>query len=359
MRYILIYFITLFFVSASAFADVIPFDDQRWTFSGEAIKPVNYEGQKALYISEGGATLKNAGFEDGIIEADVLFPDDQRGFSGITWRMQDDDSYEHFYLRPHLSKQSDASQYTPVFHGDTGWQLYFGPQYSAALELKYNVWMHLKIVVSGNQAEIYLDSEKPVLFINDLKADLPSGGIGISSSFAPAYFANFSYEETDNPSLMGSAIPAPKLPENLISSIDISKVIADNIQSPSEYAGQWTREKMETNGTFNISRFRQRSAGHNTVLVKITVNSEKDTTRKFTYGYSDKVVAYINDKPLAGGTNVYQSRDYRYLGTIGLFDDIYLPLKKGKNEVYFAVTEDFGGWGFMGKFEDMNEITIE
>jgi len=33
-------------------------------------------------------------------------------------------------------------------------------------------------------------------------------------------------------------------------------------------------------------------------------------------------------------------------------------LKAGKNEVYFAVKEYFGGWGFMGKFDDMTGITL-
>lgn len=359
MRIYYLFFMATLLVPFSGYSEVVPFNDKNWTFSGEITKKVTYAGQDALYISEGSAVLKNAIFEDGIIEVDLIFPDDQRGFSGITWRMQEDDSYEHFYIRPHLSKQSDASQYTPVFHGDTGWQLYFGPQYSVALEFKYNTWMHLKIVVAGDQAEIYLDSEKPVLYINDLKADLPAGGIGISSTFAPAYFANFSYEKIDNPPLMGSPEPTPKLPENLITNINVSDVVPDNIKSPSEYNGQWTRINMETNGAFNISRFRQRSASHNTVLVKMTISSEYDTTRKFSYGYSDNAVAYINNTPLAGGTNTYQSRDYRYLGTIGLFDDIYLPLKKGKNEIYFAISEEFGGWGFMGKFENMDGLTLE
>ncbi|MCH8059016.1 MAG: hypothetical protein IIA11_01020 [Proteobacteria bacterium] len=44
------------------------------------------------------------------------------------------------------------------------------------------------------------------------------------------------------------------------------------------------------------------------------------------------------------GNNAYQSRDYRYLGTIGLFDAIMLPLAVGDNELWIAVSEAFGGW---------------
>jgi hypothetical protein len=43
------------------------------------------------------------------------------------------------------------------------------------------------------------------------------------------------------------------------------------------------------------------------------------------------------------------SRDYRYLGTIGYFDNVTLPLEAGKNEICIAVSEAFGGWGIMGR----------
>jgi sugar lactone lactonase YvrE len=44
---------------------------------------------------------------------------------------------------------------------------------------------------------------------------------------------------------------------------------------------------------------------------------------------------------------MYQQRDPSFLGIIGLFDAVYLPLKQGDNELMLAVFESFGGWGFM------------
>lgn len=52
-------------------------------------------------------------------------------------------------------------------------------------------------------------------------------------------------------------------------------------------------------------------------------------------------------------------RDYRFLGTIGLFDEVYLPLKKGENELWLAVTESFGGWGIKALIEDLAGLTIK
>jgi hypothetical protein len=49
------------------------------------------------------------------------------------------------------------------------------------------------------------------------------------------------------------------------------------------------------------------------------------------------------------GDHSYRSRDYRNLGTIGWFDGVVLPLKKGDNEIRIAVAEGFGGWGIMGR----------
>jgi len=39
--------------------------------------------------------------------------------------------------------------------------------------------------------------------------------------------------------------------------------------------------------------------------------------------------------------------DPSFAGIIGLYDALYLPLKKGNNELLLLVTEMFGGWGFI------------
>ena len=91
----------------------------------------------------------------------------------------------------------------------------------------------------------------------------------------------------------------------------------------------------------------------------MTINSEKDQTKFFDFGYSDRVVVILNGKPIYKGTNKWRTRDYRYLGTIGLFDGVYLDLKKGKNELLLAVSEDFGGWLVTGKFREDKGLKIE
>jgi hypothetical protein len=52
------------------------------------------------------------------------------------------------------------------------------------------------------------------------------------------------------------------------------------------------------------------------------------------------------------GDDSYRTRDYRFLGSIGWFDTVYLPLDEGENELLIAVSEDFGGWGVQARLAD-------
>jgi hypothetical protein len=76
------------------------------------------------------------------------------------------------------------------------------------------------------------------------------------------------------------------------------------------------------------------------------------------FGFSDRAVAFLNGLPLYGCDDTYRSRDYRYLGTIGCWDSLYLPPEQGDNELVVAVSEDFGGWGVQARFPDSEGLTF-
>jgi hypothetical protein len=69
-------------------------------------------------------------------------------------------------------------------------------------------------------------------------------------------------------------------------------------------------------------------------------------------GYSDDIVVYLNGRPLYAGRN---SMSYRDRSALGFFypyaDAVFLPLRKGKNELLLAVSEATAGWGFMARFD--------
>jgi len=66
---------------------------------------------------------------------------------------------------------------------------------------------------------------------------------------------------------------------------------------------------------------------------------------------------------LRSETNLFENcparaRDYRFYGTIGYWDQLFLDLKKGRNEIVIAVSENFGGWGVEAKFDDLTDLSI-
>ena len=90
---------------------------------------------------------------------------------------------------------------------------------------------------------------------------------------------------------------------------------------------------------------RRRDLTNNTVFAATTLPADKAGTLRIRFGYSDRVVAFLNGRPIYRGISQFASRDVRFLGAIGLFDELYVPVHAGDNELRFAVSEDFGGWG--------------
>ena len=125
MRQILSYFfiIVVFFLS-TGYAGTVPFDSKKWEIKAKESRVEKYLGRTSLFLKGGKAIVKDSKFSDGIIEYDVAF-DGKRGFNGVIWRIRDSHDYEKFYIRSHQSGNPDANQYTPVFNGVSGWQLYY------------------------------------------------------------------------------------------------------------------------------------------------------------------------------------------------------------------------------------------
>ncbi len=347
--FILIFILSLF-TSAGYSQEIIDFESGQWELQ-RGSKITDHLGQKSL---AGDADLKDVEFDNGIIEFDISFTGG-RCFAGLNFRIQSPDNMEHFYLRPHKTNLPDALQYTPVFKTMSSWQLYSGEGFTAAVNIPYDKWIHVKLEVSGTQARIFLDnSEKPAIEIHNLKHGNKKGSIGL---FGPAnglaHFANFKYK-SDN-SLVFKAPPKSYMPIGTItdwqlsqkfmfSSIEIDKYTDDQKLPPLK----WRKIKCDPTGLVDIARYETKIAPEaNVVIAKTVINSDKDKIMNLTFGYSDVVSIFLNGKVLYFGNSVYRQRDPGFLGILGMNDAVYLPLKKGKNELMLMVAEVFGGWGFM------------
>jgi hypothetical protein len=63
---------------------------------------------------------------------------------------------------------------------------------------------------------------------------------------------------------------------------------------------------------------------------------------------------FSNGTILFRGRSAQNFRDPGFLGIMNAENDaVYLPLKKGANELMLAVSELGGGWGFVCRLEDV------
>jgi len=354
----------LLFISVNSFSqNIIPLDTVHWNIRAQSYVLETYKGKKAIYVQRGVINLKDAEFLNGTIEFDVYLKEEQ-AFPGVEFRTMGANS-EQFFLRSHLSGKADANQAAPRVNGVTPFQLNFGPKYSFPYVYKYDDWTHVKVVVNNDKAQVFLDNAETPNLSWYLSHKPTVGGITIKGGrFTGVHLADIKVNKAAKTLIDFNPIEREPI-EGLIPQWEISDKFEEKLLNDTSNLNELIKNrswqgkiKVEEGTAANISRIQLLRNGKpgNTVFAKIIINSDKDQLKFFEFGYSDRVVAILNGNPIYRGTNRWRSRDYRYLGTVGLFDGIYLNLKKGKNELLMAVSEDFGGWLITGKFKDKNGI---
>jgi hypothetical protein len=354
-----------FWVQISASAQIsVPFTSDEWRFVTNDYVLEEFLGRPSVLLKNNRAFLPKAEFENGIIEYDVAFPQ-QRAFIAVMFRMADDANGEEFYLRAHQSGNPDANQYTPLFSGLSAWQLYYGEGYGVPIKYTFDTWIHVKLVVSGKYMEVYVnDMENPVLFAA-LKREAKKGYLGVYNFRGESHFANFTYTPLDQVALKGSPKAELTPAKGTILQWEVSEPFAekdlDPLMSVKNFnpGHDWKKASTEPTGVLNLASVIPWSSEKNCVFARVIVNADRDEVKKFIYGFSDRARIYLNGDLVYAGEDNYLSRDYRFLGTMGYYDALYLKLKKGRNEIRVAVSEDFGGWGIMGKLQGSDELTTK
>ena len=355
-------------------AQSIPPDSSRWELEGQS-KVTEYQNRKSLFLDGGVAILKDLQMRDGVIDVDVATPVN-RGFFGIQFRLSDDGANcEWVYLRQHKSGLPDAIQYTPVLNTGLNWQIYNGPGFTAAVDIPKDVWFHLRVEVAGAQAKLYVkDMDKPALVMNDLKSGVQQGRIGLYVLTGATYFSNFEVRETPPVSWERHN---PAMPPDTLVKWSISPsydALARNLERPLTKAEintiRWQDVEAEPPGIIVLYRYREAphlrvsfandfskrlepQPGMKVVYARTTIDSDRSQVKKLYLGYSDDVSVFLNGTILYRGRSAQYFRDPGFLGIMNPENDaIYLPLKKGHNELMLAVSEIGGGWGFIGRLTD-------
>ena len=341
-----------------------------WTAS-DSLRVETFLGRESIYIDKGAAVINQSDFRDGVLEFDMAGTA-KTNFMGVAFHSTDPDNSEVVFFRIGSSGTSEAVQYGPALNGrGAAWQVYHGDGANAVATLSRNVWIHVRLDVAGSVAKIFLgDSTSPTLVIPHL-AGVGGSRLGVwTGNFGRgAYFSNIRW--TSRAPVPETTLP---LPRGTIRDWEISDVLDATSLAPEKlpdlHAVKWQAVHAEGPGIVLLNRYRRapmaavpvdpatravladsvmggRVAGTKIVLARTTIQADRDGLERLRFGYSDGVVIYCNGTPLYFGMNPPFFRDLGVMDMDG--DAVYLPLKKGKNEIVFAVTEYSGGWAFFGR----------
>jgi hypothetical protein len=350
----------------------VPPDSSRWIFEGGA-GVADYLGRRCIMLDGGAATVKDLDLRDGVIDLDVATPA-ARGFFGIEFRA-DSANGEYIYLRQHKSGLPDAMQYTPVLNTGLNWQLYSGPGFTGKVDIPRDTWFHLRLAISGAQARLYVqDTTKPALEIPDLKSGLERGPVALASLIGVTCFANVAIHSTPDALWQRHLPPTPPgtlVRWNLSPDYDALQRDPERPLSAAERAAiPWQAVEAEAPGIVPIYRYRPAphprvtfqtdwstrldpQPGTRLVYARTTITAGRDQVRKLALGYSDEVSVFLNGRILYRGRSAQSFRDPGFLGIVSPENDaLYLPLRKGSNELVLALSELGGGWGFVARLAE-------
>lgn len=144
--------------------------------------------------SDALAVIKGFTFHNGTIDLDVAGApaitagQQARGFIGLAFRVQDGGKrYESFYIRPTNGRAADqlrrnhATQYVSI--PDWPWERLRKESpgvYESYADLVPGGWTHLRIVVNGIQASMYVGAAtQPALLVHDLKLGDREGAVAL------------------------------------------------------------------------------------------------------------------------------------------------------------------------------------
>ncbi|HZL55758.1 MAG TPA: hypothetical protein VFC21_01675 [Bryobacteraceae bacterium] len=183
-------------------AQSIPLDDlSRLDMHGVNAASIQYHGAKALRLTEKAgnqsdsfAILRNVSFHNGTIDVDVAgapgkgAAESARGFIGIAFRIADNGSrFECFYVRPTNARADDQLRrnHTTQYISFPGWpwdrlRSESPGVYESYADMVAGEWVHLRIVVSGTGASLYVGgATQPSLLVHDLKLGDTTGGLAL------------------------------------------------------------------------------------------------------------------------------------------------------------------------------------
>jgi hypothetical protein len=362
-----------------AAAQALPFAGPGWELKGPKIAVEAFQGKDTLTVETGLAYRRDVRFEDGTVDFDVMLTR-RRSFVYLAFRMADDREYEEVYLRPHKSGLPDALQYAPVHQGQSAWQLYHGPGATAAIGFEPGAWTHVRLVVKGRQAALFVgDMAKPALLVPRLGREPRAGYLALRAFVPPGSPGEGPVARYTNvvvhPGVAGfdfaqASVKTPAAEPNAVRAWAVSGALPFEKSAPDRLpslpgagaAGEFRRVEADPSGLVELHRHVRLppDTRDGAAVARINVRAAQAGVRKLDLGFSDYAVVFLNGQPVFRGDAHYSFDEPRQEGLIGYGQAVlYLPLRAGDNDLSVLVSDGFGGWGLMGRFPDPAGLTIE
>lgn len=346
-------------------------DDPAWELSGDA-RVETRDGRRALVLGVGSARRPDVSLRDGTLEFDMAGAD-ARAFLGAVFRAREGGHMEDVYLRLHKSGLPDAVQYSPDYRGLGQWQLYHGPRATAAARFDRSRWVHVRIVVEGEQAAVWVGRDpEPRLVVDRLRTGHRQGHVGFWANRPGADRPAFTAALADivvRPGVVGHDFDEPEpasAPAGVVRRWSLSAAFprdGGRVEAvPADVEeGRWSTVEAERSGLVPLDRHRARvDEGTSTVLAGLRLRAASARTVRLDLGFSDDASVFLDGRPLYAGRHGFSHNFPRRQGLVTLDQaSVYLPLSAGVHELVVAVSEDYGGWGLVGRIEERDGLEVE
>jgi hypothetical protein len=340
----------------------------------DSMRSVTFLGRPALWIDRGVALLRGASLENGTLEMDLAV-DDHSSFAGIAFRAANPRFSNVVFLRPGSSGTEEAVQYGPAMNAlGVAWQVYHGAGANAVAEVPRNRWIHVKLELDGAVARLFVDTATaPTLVVPRVVASGGNGfGIWTGAFGRGGYVSALHFTPAPTKSMATATAAAPA---GTISHWQLSDVVEPAAFTPAVLPDlnrlHWDPVEPEPEGWVLVNRYRDapqscgtpadsnrvvladsvmtgRFAGTRVVYARTMITAAADETRQLEYSYNNGIVIYLNGRPLVLAMNPSGLRSS--LGVMAHTGDaVYLPLRKGQNDLVFAVIDCTGGWAYSAR----------
>ncbi len=346
----------------------VPLVADKWTFQPGQVEFTQEKGVPIMKIMPGAGKVlaKDIDFTNGTIEFDVK----PKGIS-FYFRMKDAKETECFYFRmgmggmgnSNLNTAMDALQYAPYVDGVLLWNTY--GHYQSGAPIKKEEWNHVKLVISGSQMRMYVNSsDKPTLEVDKLEGNTTHGGIGFEGDMLVSNLV-VKPNETEGLSPQPGIDPthhdpryirswAVSEPVTMPKNVDFSYDFLPNPET------KWQVLETERRGIVNLTRKFGKSETRRIVWLKVKIQSAVAGKKKVDFGFNDDVWVFLNGQITYVDKNL-QGRPIAKVpdGRLSIENTSFvLPLKEGNNELLIGVANDFFGWSVIARMENMTDIEI-